>query len=111
MAGSSNGPSDIANLPLFWLVVTGKMSMVGPYPFPTSESKMLGSRFRFDQRPGVTGFWRSGRDEEILVEDLLAQDAKYARNWSFIQDLKILVTSTPNMLCGRKRVLKLKHHP
>ncbi|MCZ6767562.1 MAG: sugar transferase, partial [bacterium] len=111
MAGSSNGPSDIVNLPLFWLVVIGKMSMVGPYPFPASESKMLGPRFRFDLRPGVTGFWRFGRNEEILMEELLAQDAKYARNWSFIQDLKILVTSMPNILFGKKRVLRLKHHP
>jgi len=111
IAGSSNGPSDIVNLPLFWLVITGKMSMVGPYPLPASESRMLGTGtgFRFDLRPGVTGFWRSGRDEEIPMEELLAQDAKYARNWSFIQDLKILITSTPNMLFGRKRILKLKN--
>ncbi|MEJ2720512.1 MAG: glycosyltransferase, partial [bacterium] len=36
--GSSDGPSDIVNLPLFWLVVTGKMSMVGPYPIAPEDA-------------------------------------------------------------------------
>ena len=103
--GSSDGPSDIVNLPLFWLVVTGKMSMVGPYPISPEDASALDDKasFRFDVRPGVTGYWRIGSDDEIPVEDLLAQDANYVRNWSLVQDLKILVMSFGNILLGRKR--------
>ncbi len=103
--GSSDGPSDIVNLPLFWLVVTGKMSMVGPYAFPSAGAGALERivRFRFDVRPGVTGYWRVGRDKEISIEDLLAQDANYVRNWALVQDLKILMTSFGNILSGSKR--------
>jgi lipopolysaccharide/colanic/teichoic acid biosynthesis glycosyltransferase len=103
--GSSDGPSDIVNLPLFWLVVTGKMSMVGPYPIPPEETSVLDERasFRFDVHPGVTGYWRIDSEAEIPIEDLLAQDANYVRNWSLIQDLKILLMSFGNMLLGRKR--------
>lgn len=109
-AGSSNGPSDIVNLPLFWLVVTGRMSMVGPYPLTSSEAGLVGenAKFRFEVRPGVTGYWRVGRGVETSLEELLAQDASYARNWSLIQDLKILVMSMWNVLRGSKRTLSLK---
>jgi lipopolysaccharide/colanic/teichoic acid biosynthesis glycosyltransferase len=106
---SSNGPSDIVNLPLFWLVITGKLSMVGPYPLPVDEEHLVGTaRFRFDLRPGVTGFWRVGTNDEIPLDDLLAQDANYARNWSLVQDVKILTTTFGNILLGRKRSLRLK---
>ncbi len=109
-ARSSNGPSDIVNSPLFWLVVTGKLSIVGPYPMPSSHADMLDSKagFRFDVRPGVTGLWRAGRYDEISLEDLLAQDASYTRNWSLGRDVKILVVTFGNILMGRKRSLRLK---
>jgi GT2 family glycosyltransferase/lipopolysaccharide/colanic/teichoic acid biosynthesis glycosyltransferase len=103
--GSSDGPSDIVNLPLFWLVVAGKLSMVGPYPLPTERADALAraAEFRFDVRPGVTGYWRIGRERETTMEDLLAQDANYVKNWSLLQDIKILMMSFANMLFGRKR--------
>ncbi|UCH83316.1 MAG: sugar transferase, partial [Candidatus Latescibacterota bacterium] len=108
---SSNGPSDIVNLPLFWLVVTGKMSMVGPYPLPPEDASAIdeAAAFRYDVSPGVTGYWRIGRDREIPLEDLLAQDANYVRNWSLLQDLKILIMSFGNMLFGRKRKPVIKY--
>jgi lipopolysaccharide/colanic/teichoic acid biosynthesis glycosyltransferase len=102
----SNGPSDIVNLPLFWLVVAGKLSMVGPYPLPAAFADRLeGAAFRFDFRPGVTGHWRMGRDERLSLSDLLAQDAGYASNWSLAEDVKIFVTTLPQILRGRKRSL------
>jgi N-acetylglucosaminyl-diphospho-decaprenol L-rhamnosyltransferase len=108
--GSSNGPSDIVNLPLFWLVVTGKMSLVGPYPFPSEGSGRLtrDAGFRFDVRPGVTGYWRAGREGDATVDDLYAQDANYVRNWTLVQDLKILMMTFGNMLSGKRRTPGLR---
>lgn len=107
-AGSSNGPSDIVNLPLFWQVISGKLSMVGPYPVPAGDAGLFETaRFRFALRPGLTGYWRMGRNDEVPLEDLLAQDANYTRNWSFVEDLKILLTTFGNILFGRKRSLKI----
>jgi hypothetical protein len=110
--GSPDGPSDIVNLPLFWLVVTGKMSMVGPYPLPPGSraASARGAEFRFDVHPGVTGYWRIGREREIATEDLLAQDANYVKNWSLLQDVKILLMSFGNVLAGRKRSPLVKTH-
>jgi lipopolysaccharide/colanic/teichoic acid biosynthesis glycosyltransferase len=107
---SSAGPSDIVSSPLFWLVVTGKMSMVGPYPFPSGTGVLLddAAGFRFDARPGITGFWRMGSGDEVHLDDLLAQDASYIRNWSLGQDLKILMMSLRNIILGRKRILIIR---
>jgi GT2 family glycosyltransferase/lipopolysaccharide/colanic/teichoic acid biosynthesis glycosyltransferase len=110
-ARSPNGPSDIVNLPLFWLVLVGKMSMVGPYPLPARDAQLLDAEtgFRFDVRPGVTGYWRVGKTADVSLESLLAQDANYTRNWSFVEDLKILAMTAGNIMLGRKRVLNLRH--
>jgi GT2 family glycosyltransferase/lipopolysaccharide/colanic/teichoic acid biosynthesis glycosyltransferase len=107
--GRSDGPSDFVNLPLFWLVVVGKMSIVGPYPLTEAEASKLipGAGFRTELRPGITGFWRMGTRKEITVEELLAQDANYVRNWSLVQDFKIFLTTLGNIVTGKKQVLSL----
>ena len=109
--GAQTVPQILSTCPFFWLVIRGKMSMVGPYPVPASETALVEStaRFRFDVRPGVTGFWRAGGSSEVPLEDILAQDANYTRNWSFVQDLKILVMTIRNVLLGRRRRLTFKH--
>jgi lipopolysaccharide/colanic/teichoic acid biosynthesis glycosyltransferase len=105
--GRSDGPSDFVNLPLFWLVFIGKMSIVGPYPLEADDSSALGAsdRFRFEVRPGITGYWRAGSRRAISLGDLLTQDANYIRNWSLTQDVKIFLTSLANVFHGRKRTL------
>ncbi len=109
--GSSDGPSDIVNLPLFWLVIKGKMSMVGPYAFPENDVGALSesAKFRFGVRPGVTGYWRVGPSEDVSLEDLLAQDANYVRNWSLVQDLKLLMMSLGKIFSGKKRNPELRY--
>ncbi len=109
--GSADGPSDLVNLPLFWLVVIGKMSMVGPYPFPAEEEDALKRRanFRFEVRPAVTGYWRAGKSAQLELEDVLAQDANYIRNWTLTQDLKILMTTLGKILLGRRRCLSVSN--
>jgi GT2 family glycosyltransferase/lipopolysaccharide/colanic/teichoic acid biosynthesis glycosyltransferase len=104
--GRPDGPSDFVNLPLFWLVVIGKMSIVGPYPLRPEDAEHVGrvGRFRFDMRPGVTGYWRIG-PAHISRDDLLVQDAAYVQNWSLANDARILLASTASLLRGRQRVL------
>jgi GT2 family glycosyltransferase/lipopolysaccharide/colanic/teichoic acid biosynthesis glycosyltransferase len=107
--GRAKGPSDLVNLPLFWLVLVGKMSMVGPYPLEADEASKLDAddRFRFEVRPGITGYWRTGPRRETSIDDLLAQDANYIRNWSLTEDVKIFLASFGNVLLGRRRSLDL----
>ncbi|MFH1754478.1 MAG: glycosyltransferase [Candidatus Latescibacterota bacterium] len=108
--GTASGPSDLVSLPLFWLVVTGKMSLVGPYPIPAADAGFIdaGARFRFDMRPGVTGYWRKGESAALRIDDMLAQDATYIQNWSLILDLKILFTTMGKIISGAHRRLPRK---
>lgn len=105
-SGQSDGPSDFVNLPLFWLVVIGKMSIVGPYPLRADQARHVGgvARFRNHMRPGVTGGWRGGAGA-IARDVLLVQDAAYVQNWSLVTDAKIFVATFSRMLLGRRRVL------
>jgi lipopolysaccharide/colanic/teichoic acid biosynthesis glycosyltransferase len=102
----TDGPSDFVNLPLFWLVVIGKMSIVGPYPLRPEDARHVGSvgRVRYDMRPGVTGTWRMG-GAVIRRDDLLVRDAAYAQDWSLVNDAKILVSTLGRVVRGRRRVL------
>lgn len=106
--GSPDGPSDFVNLPLFWLVVIGKMSIVGPYPLRPEDAEHVGrvGRFRFDMRPGVTGYWRMG-PHRISRDELLVQDAAYVQNWSLTNDAKILLETFGSVIGGRQRVLEI----
>lgn len=105
-SGQSDGPSDLVNLPLFWLVVIGKMSIVGPYPLRAEDARYVDgvARFRFDMRPGVTGAWRSGSGA-VARDVLLVQDAAYVQNWSLVNDAKLLVATLGRVLFGRRRVI------
>jgi lipopolysaccharide/colanic/teichoic acid biosynthesis glycosyltransferase len=110
VAGSerTDGPSDFVNLPLFWLVVIGKMSIVGPYPLRPEDARHVGrvGRLRFEMRPGVTGPWRMGASS-IARQSLLVRDAAYVQDWSLTGDAKVLVATLPRMLCGTRRILDL----
>ncbi len=106
--GDPDGPSDFVNLPLFWLVVIGKMSIVGPYPLRAEDARFVDgvARFRYDVRPGVTGPWRAGAGT-VPRDVLLVQDAAYVQNWSLLNDAKILVATFVRVLLGRRRVLDI----
>jgi len=107
-SGQSDGPTDFVNLPLFWLVVIGKMSIVGPYPLRPEDAEHVGrvGRFRFDMRPGVTGYWRMG-PPIISRDELLVQDTAYVQNWSLSTDAKIILETLGYMIGGRRRVLDI----
>ena len=85
------------------------MSIVGPYPLSSADGGRLdsGARFRFEMRPGITGYWRLGEGTSVDVGDLLAQDANYVRNWSLVQDAKILLSSFGKITRGSRRSLSV----
>lgn len=103
------GISDLVNVPLFLSVIKGDLSLVGPYPLPVQEAHMLDKAhtFRFDVRPGVTGYWRIGDESEVSLDALLAQDADYIRNWSLVTDIKLLFRTLSNLLRGRRTFLSI----
>lgn len=80
-------------LPQFWNVLKGEMSLVGTRP-PTPnelEAYEIPQWQRLDVKPGMTGEWQvNGRSSVKQFEDVIKMDLKYQENWSLLYDLKLI---------------------
>ncbi len=93
----------IDELPQFWNVLIGDMSLVGTRP-PTEneyEQYALHHKARLASRPGLTGLWQvSGRSDIKDFEQVVALDTEFIRNWSIGLDIKILLKTVQVVLKG-----------
>lgn len=83
----------IDELPQFWNVIKGDMSLVGTRPPTIDEFEKYESHHkrRLSLKPGITGMWQvSGRSNIKDFEDVVALDCEYIDNWSVGLDIKIL---------------------
>lgn len=81
-------------LPQFWNVLTGEMSLVGTRPVLPDELEKyeVPEWQRLDVKPGMTGEWQvNGRSNVRNFEDVIRLDLKYQQNWSFLYDLKLII--------------------
>ena len=86
--------TSIDEFPQFWNVLKGDMSLVGTRPPTEDEFRQYKARYkkRLSMKPGITGLWQvSGRSSITDFEDVVKLDVQYIENWSFGQDLRILV--------------------
>nr|WP_302051553.1 sugar transferase [Rathayibacter sp. VKM Ac-2835] len=79
-------------LPQFWNVLRGSMSLVGPRPPLLSEVERYDDvvNRRLYIKPGITGLWQTGGRSELDWEDGIRLDLYYVENWSLAGDLLIL---------------------
>lgn len=86
--------TSLDELPQFWNVLKGDMSLVGTRP-PTPdeiEKYEVPQWQRLDVKPGMTGEWQvNGRSTVKSFEDVIRLDLKYQENWSLTYDLKLIV--------------------
>ena len=90
-------------LPQFWNVLIGDMSLVGPRPPIPGEVSMYerSDRRRLSMRPGMTCIWQvSGRNEIKNFDDWVKLDLKYIDNWSLKLDFILLLKTIPAVLLG-----------
>jgi exopolysaccharide biosynthesis polyprenyl glycosylphosphotransferase len=90
-------------LPQFWNVFIGEMSLVGPRPPIPGEVSMYErrSRRRLSMRPGLTCTWQVSGRNEIRDFDLWVKlDLEYIDNWSLTGDLLLLFRTIPAVLLG-----------
>jgi exopolysaccharide biosynthesis polyprenyl glycosylphosphotransferase len=83
----------IDELPQFWNVLVGDMSVVGPRPqLPTEVADYDGSAFRrLYVKPGITGPWQVGGRSDLSWQESVRIDLGYVENWSVQADLKIIL--------------------
>ncbi|MGA9527630.1 MAG: sugar transferase [Terriglobales bacterium] len=79
-------------LPQFWNVLRGEMSLVGPRPHPVEEVNRyeLHHYRRLDVKPGITGLWQITARHSSSFELNMHLDLTYIENWSLLLDLRIL---------------------
>jgi len=96
--------SSLDELPQFFNILRGDMSVVGTRP-PTPdevERYKVHYRRRLSIRPGLTGLWQvSGRNQINKFEEILALDLKYIDEWSIWLDFRIIMKTILVTLFGR----------
>ncbi len=84
--------TSIDELPQFWNVLRGEMSVVGPRPALPSETDAWTPDLRERLRvlPGITGMWQVSGRAEADFELYRRLDLFYVDNWSLLHDAKIV---------------------
>lgn len=105
--------SSLDELPQFWNVLRGDMSLVGPRPPVPREVALYtqADRRRFLIKPGITCLWQVGEREGGLLEigdrnvidfpEQVALDVRYIESQSFWRDVLILGKTVPAILFGK----------
>lgn len=96
--------TSIDELPQFFNVLKGDMSLVGTRPPTVDEFEQYNIyyRRRLSITPGLTGMWQvSGRSDIKDFDDVVKLDLKYIDEWSLKQDVKILIQTVGVVLFGR----------
>jgi exopolysaccharide biosynthesis polyprenyl glycosylphosphotransferase len=89
-------------LPQFFNVLRGDMSVVGPRPPIASEVKeyKLSHLRRLDVTPGITGLWQVQGRQDPSFDSYVSLDLTYIENWSIWLDLKIIVRTVGVVVSG-----------
>jgi len=86
--------TSLDELPQFWNVLKGDMSLVGTRPPTVNEVLKYKNHHwqRLNVKPGITGEWQvNGRSNVIDFESIVKMDVDYQRKWSVVYDLKLIV--------------------
>ena len=96
--------TSIDELPQFFNVLKGDMSLVGTRPPTVDEYRQYESHHkrRLSMKPGITGLWQvSGRSDIENFEDVVKLDVQYIDHWSLGLDLKLLCKTVAVVFAGR----------
>jgi exopolysaccharide biosynthesis polyprenyl glycosylphosphotransferase len=93
----------IDEIPQFWNVLAGDMSLVGPRPPIPSEVKQYErwQRRRLSMKPGITCLWQVSGRNAIDFDNWMKLDLAYIDTWSLRLDVQILLRTVPVVLTAR----------
>ena len=91
-------------LPQFWNVLKGDMSLVGPRPALIEEAEFYSDRekSRLSVKPGITGLWQVSGRSNVSFDKMIDLDLEYINNKSLIGDIIIMFKTILLIFPGEK---------
>ena len=95
--------TSLDELPQFWNVLIGDMSLVGPRPLPIHESLQCApwQRQRLAVLPGMTCIWQVSGRSRVSFEEWMRMDLRYVRQQSLLFDTSLLISTAPSVIASR----------
>lgn len=95
--------SSLDELPQFWNILRGDMSLVGPRPIIGDERYRYGRYIAHycSVRPGLTGLWQISGRNHVSYRRRVAYDVLYARKSRFGDNIRILLLTVPCVLTSK----------
>lgn len=102
--------TSLDELPQFFNVLKGEMSLVGPRAYKPDELKHQGEAHPHSRgdiqalltsKPGITGLWQVSGRSEVDFEERVKLDAQYARRKSILEDVKIICRTPLAVIKGK----------
>jgi exopolysaccharide biosynthesis polyprenyl glycosylphosphotransferase len=93
--------SSLDELPQFWNVLVGDMSLVGPRPPLEREVRVYETWHlgRLAVIPGMTGLWQVSGRSNLTFNEMVSLDLRYVQEWSLWMDI-VLILKTPFAVFG-----------
>ncbi len=105
--------TSIDELPQFYNVLFGDMSIVGPRPHPIQLTEILANKVdkfmvRHLVKPGITGLaqvkgYRGEIENDVDILNRVKFDIFYLENWSLLMDFKIIFQTVVNVVVGEEK--------
>jgi exopolysaccharide biosynthesis polyprenyl glycosylphosphotransferase len=95
--------TSLDELPQFFNVLRGEMSLVGPrppIPYELEAYDIWHRRRLVEVKPGITGLWQVNGRSRMRFDDMVRLDLQYAKTWSPWLDVKILLQTPRAVLSG-----------
>lgn len=96
--------TSLDELPQFWNVLIGDMSLVGPrppLPYELQQYKPWHRSRVLKAKPGITGLWQVIGRSRTTFDEMVRLDLQYARTMSLWSDIKILIATPAAMITGK----------
>lgn len=94
--------TSLDELPQFWNVLKGDMSLVGPRPCMEQQEHLYGGNWSAycSVRPGLTGLWQVSGRNRLSFRERVQLDLAYVQEWSVYLDIKIVLRTVRAVLSG-----------